>query len=250
MITFSRLEKYGRLGNQMFQISAVISHAINNGLQYGFKNWKYNVHLLNPLPIFIGSILREHKERSAFEFTTIPNSDNMDFNGYFQNELYFDKNRELLLRIFEINEECENIVRSFTSTWNELKTTAIHVRRGDYLNLSQHHPVISIDYYKRANEILFGETEKYIIFSDDIEWCKNNFHFINNPCYHYSSDEFIDMMVMSRCHNHIIANSSFSWWGSYLSKMGGKCIAPSNWLGPAYSNVNYSGIYRKQMIKI
>jgi hypothetical protein len=174
----------------------------------------------------------------------------MDFNGYFQNELYFENNRESLIKIFRINPNIENSVYSFTSQWKTDKTTAIHVRRGDYLNLSQYHPVIPIDYYRKSVEKLDDETEKYVIFSDDIEWCKNNFGFIKDPCYHHTDDEFIDMIVMSKCYNHIIANSSFSWWGSYLSETNGKCIAPSNWLGPAYSNTNYSGIYRKKMMII
>jgi hypothetical protein len=250
MITFSRLEKYGRLGNQMFQISSVISHSIDSGIPYGFKNWKYNSYLLNPLPVFNGEILYEHREKGPFEFTPLPSRDCMDLNGYFQNEKYFNKNRESILEVFNINNKSKDMVDSFTSRCGVKKITAIHVRRGDYLNLSQHHPIISMDYYMSAIKMLSEETEKYVVFSDDIEWCMDNFRSVDNLEYHYSGDEFIDMVVMSKCDNHIIANSSFSWWGSYLSRKNGKCIAPSNWLGPAYSGTNYEGIYRKNMIKI
>ena len=72
----------------------------------------------------------------------------------------------------------------------------------------------------------------YIIFSDDINWCQNNIVPILNKPHHISkNNEFVDLFLMSKCHNNIIANSSYSWWGSYLNKNDNITIVPDKWFG-------------------
>ena len=76
---------------------------------------------------------------------------------------------------------------------------------------------------------------KFLIFSDDILWCKK--HFIGNQ-YEFSegNSPSIDLAIMARCSNNIIANSSFSWWGAYLNMQRGcKVIAPATWFGSKLS---------------
>ena len=250
MITFNRLGKYGRLGNQLFQISAVISYSIDNNKEYGFPEWEYNSYLKTPLPFFSIKPNNEFKERGAFTFTKIPPYNDLDLNGYFQNELYFKNNRDYILNRFTLKEEIQDKIKDESVKWGTTKTTAIHIRRGDYLNLSDHHPVLDYSYYKEASDFVAENTELFIVFSDDIEWCKNNFS-LDKKCYFQkSSNPLFDLFLMAECNNHIIANSSFSWWGSYLSKNDGKCFAPIKWLGPAYKGVDFSGIYREKMIKL
>lgn len=251
MITFSRLGKYGRLGNQLFQISAVVSYSINNNKDYGFPEWEYNEFLEKPLPYFIENGITEFRERGPFTFFEIPSIYNkLDLNGYFQNELYFKNNRKEILETFKLKKEIDNEIKKETEKWGSTRTTAIHIRRGDYLNLSEHHPVLPISYYKQASEILLEDTDVFIVFSDDIEWCEKNF-LIDGRCYYQKNNNpMFDLFLMSKCKNHIIANSSFSWWGSYFSSGEGKCFAPKEWLGPAYKGTDFSGIYREKMIKL
>jgi hypothetical protein len=129
------------------------------------------------------------------------------------------------------------------------RITAIHIRRGDYLKFPGHHPIPHMDYYNKSIEILRDDTDLFMVFSDDIEWCREQF--IGNFIFSDEIDEFIDLLKMSKCDNFIIANSSFSWWGSYLCKNNNKkTIAPFNWVGPEYKNKGWEQVYRKEMIKI
>ena len=85
-------------------------------------------------------------------------------------------------------------------------------------------------YYNKALDS-FPKDIPVLVFSDDIEYCKENlvgdrFTFVNK------NKDFCDLMLMSLCKHHIIANSSFSWWGAWLSDSKGLKIAPSEWFGP------------------
>jgi Glycosyl transferase family 11 len=103
---------------------------------------------------------------------------------------------------------------------------AIHVRRGDYVHRTQYNPVCSLDYYRSAIELFAADTA-FLVFSDDIEWCKQRF---DSPRFTFSEQrapsdsvlggnlqEEIDLYLMSMCQHQIIANSTFSWWGSWLN---------------------------------
>lgn len=249
MITFSNLGKLGRLGNQLFQISAVVGHSMNSGYNYCFPDWEYNSYMKTPLPTTKNfSHLSKYIERDPWAFHSIPKNDNMDLYGYFQNSLYFDSYRGKILEILTVSDEVEEKVNFIMRDYAGKRITAVHVRRGDYLKFPNHHPISSIDYYNRSIEILKNDTDLFMVFSDDIEWCKEQF--IGNFVFS-EEDEFIDLCKMSKCDNFIIANSSFSWWGSYLCKNENKkTIAPSNWVGTEYRNKEWEQVYRKEMIKL
>jgi len=106
----------------------------------------------------------------------------------------------------------------------------VHIRRGDYLNKIHKHPTQPKEYYYSAFS-QFNEDIHFLIFSDDIEWCKNNLKYK----YLYFIEEeldYISLYLMSLCNHNIIANSSFSWWGAWLNQeTNKKVIAPSNWFG-------------------
>lgn len=108
----------------------------------------------------------------------------------------------------------------------KLDMVAIHVRRGDYVNNSFYVDLTHTGYYPRAMEMFPGET--FLVFSDDIEWCKQQPMF--RDCeFSEGNDEVTDMNLMASCTGHIIANSSFSWWGAYLSPHSRKIVAPKDW---------------------
>ena len=109
----------------------------------------------------------------------------------------------------------------------------LHVRRGDYLALQNFHPVQSDEYYKKALELT--KPENLLVFSDDIDWVKSNLLldeasvFINH---NKGNESYNDMRLMSLCKHHVIANSSFSWWGAYLNSHTKKIVLyPSVWFG-------------------
>lgn len=119
----------------------------------------------------------------------------------------------------------------------EENSVCVHVRRADYINnltAYNHHGVLSIEYYKNAKKIIENKHDKpiYYIFSDDIEWCKDNLHMDNETYFignEYCGDRDIGhLYLMQMCNNHIIANSTFSWWAAFLSNT--NCVvAPKKW---------------------
>jgi hypothetical protein len=101
---------------------------------------------------------------------------------------------------------------------------AIHVRRGDYVNNSFYVDLTKTDYYQRAMALFLGEN--FLVFSDDIDWCKEQDIF-KGCSFSEGHDEIKDLNIMASCKGVITANSSYSWWGAYLSD--GKVIAPLAW---------------------
>lgn len=239
MITFTQLEKMGRLGNQLFQISATMSLALKNNDSYGFYNWSYK-NLFNLDFCFFETIEPKmtYKE-NGFHYTPIPYKQDMDLVGYFQSEKYFREHKNLIIETLTPRYESDP----------EDGLCGIHVRRGDYLNLKDYHYNLNLDYYHRAMSEV--NAKKYIIFSDDIKWCKSNFigkQFIFSE----GKKEHEDLAIMAKkCEHMIIANSSFSWWGAYLNKNQNKIvIAPKTWFGPELKGHDTKDLLPENWIKI
>jgi hypothetical protein len=116
---------------------------------------------------------------------------------------------------------------------------SIHVRRGDYVTLaaaSEFHGLMGPDYYKAGAEAILrgkNETPSFFVFSDDPEWCKENIKLPGEITYidwNTGKNSFEDMRLMSNCKHHVIANSSFSWWGAWLNPSKEKIVvAPKQW---------------------
>jgi hypothetical protein len=131
---------------------------------------------------------------------------------YVQNPEYFDYYKD-------------DIKKWFGEGIGKIDKVAIHVRRGDYVNHPFYVDLSQTDYYEKA--MAEFPNRKFLVFSDDIQWCKD--YFIGDE-YEFNEDNEIDALnAMASCTGHIIANSSFSWWGAYLSPHGGKVIAPKAW---------------------
>jgi hypothetical protein len=150
--------------------------------------------------------------------------------GYFQSEKYFIDYRDELLELFKPTKEIDDYIEQKYGKILNRKTCSLHVRHGDYLQLSNHHPPCSIQYYIESIK-KFDNNTLFIVFSDDISWCKSvfkgdNFFFIEGE------EDYIDLYIMSKCLDNIIANSSFSWWGSWLNpNKNKKIISPLKWFG-------------------
>lgn len=114
-----------------------------------------------------------------------------------------------------------------------LEMVSIHVRRKDYVDNDFYVDLFKNGYYKRAME-LFPD-EQFIVFSDDIEWCKKQEIF--KRCTFSYGDEIADMNLMASCKHNIIANSSYSWWAAYLNpNPNKKVVAPKDWYTLAAPN--------------
>ena len=132
---------------------------------------------------------------------------------------------------------------------------SLHVRRGDYLNDALYQNTCGIDYYQRAISQMnaMANPSCYFIFSDDIAWCKTHIEPLcegHRPYYidwNKGKEAYRDMQLMALCKYHIIANSSFSWWGAWLNDADdGITIAPQQW----YSHGNKPSPAPESWIKV
>ena len=251
----------GGLGNRLFQIAAAYSVSLRDKKEM-ICDITDTQSPHKPYTIYIDNIFRnikfldnfvnlKHIGEGGFHYTLIPNLDgNVKLIGHFQSEKYFINHRTELLELFEIdNETNTRLLKKYENIIND-DTCSIHVRRGDYLGLPNHHPTQPIEYYTDAIKLI-GEDKHYVIFSDDIKWCKENFSFLNNKTFISGNQDYEDLYLMSMCKNNIIANSTFSWWGAWLNNNENKqVIIPSKWFGISNSHLNTNDLYCDKWIKI
>ncbi len=152
---------------------------------------------------------------------------NYSLMGYWQNYIFLDEISEIIKQDLSCSDENKKVL---FDKYPELNTmsVSIHIRRTDYLTSNGFHPVQPISYYERALEII-GDYDYLFIFSDDIEWCKDNLNF-KNQIFVENNLPSVDIWLMSFCKHNVIANSSFSWWGAWLNNnQDKKVISPVNW---------------------
>ena len=193
----------------------------------------------------------------------IPNNKTIEIKGYYQSEKYFQHNKESIIP-FILETFDDNIKKHLLTKINYDNTCSVHIRRSDYLKLQHCHVVQNNDYYIKAINKMKKKVDKdckFIIFSDDYKFCKNNPLFkdylfgddiINDLRSNINtnlSDDLLEMFLMSLTHHNIIGNSTFSWWGSYLNQNQNKIvIAPKQWFNPKGGPKNWDDIYTKDMI--
>lgn len=247
MIVYPELIKWGRLGNQLFEMAATISLAVDNKDTFGFNRrwngieWLYFGRFPIGREYFHDHIPPgpEYRER-LFTYVPIPYQPDLRLFGYFFAEKYFAHNQALI----------RSLLTPLGVPPTKRKTCSVHVRRGDYVYLQDQHPVLSMHYYERATNMMaqqFG-IERFMVFSDDPKWCAGMFG-SNFEIVHDGSDtDHLSKMVS--CDHHIVANSTFSWWGAWLCpESDKKVIYPSKYYGPAYSH-DTKDLWPKDWIKV
>lgn len=213
------------MGNQLFQVSAIISLAWRNEDTYIFPNWQYEGYF-NLHGCFTDNnkiVPNNYYHEPHYHYKEIPNRDTknevIDLIGYYQSYKYFEEFQHIICALLT-PKNGYGIKYGFTS---------IHVRRGDYLTKPDVHPPLDMNYYNQAMSMI--KSEKYMIFSDDIAWCRNNFkgeQFI----FIEGNDPVTDLSLQLSCEHNIISNSTFAWWAGYLNKNPSKLvIAPQRWFG-------------------
>ena len=248
----------GGLGNFMFQIAACASIAKEHGDEYiicdrgnyivhkNLDAYKDNIFRKIPIVDYSGEY-RVYNEPN-FTYDKLIYSENMKLHGYFQSEKYFTDTKFIRELYSPRDTDIEYILDKY---YDVFTTTicSIHVRRGDYLKLQEHHPVCDMNYYQKAMKLM-PKGCRFLVFSDDIDWCKENF--IDGDFIFISGEpDFIDLYMMSICDNNIIANSSFSWWGAWLNKHPNKIVvAPTNWFGPAKNGLSTKDLIPPTWIQI
>ena len=245
MISFNLLGRYGRLGNQMFQYAALLSISRNSGTEFcipraselesssdrslfgvfdlgraRYRGYQKNVQIVMETSFSYDRDIHFNCPKNA------------DLKGYFQSEKYFRDISSIVREEFKFKNEVSAYAKKIRNRFSK-PAISLHVRRGDYLQHQDIWPVCSIDYYSSALA-LFPRDYHVLIFSDDIAWCKSQELFKEDKRFIFISGHpnYYDLCIMKHCDHHIIANSSFSWWGAWL---GGnphkKIVAPRRWFG-------------------
>lgn len=249
----------GGLGNQMFQWAygkaLSIKHNTDLLLDVGYYSNQgidtpRKFDLINFPNLTYKQPQLENKNivqvNDNFYYSDLKYDENYNYflNGFWQSEKYFIDIEEIIRKELAIDKETEeklknNIIGNCVS---------LHIRRTDYVTSNGYHPVLTMDYYHLALEII-ENYDNVLIFSDDVEWCKNNLSF-KNMVFIENNTNIEDLWLMSLCNHNIIANSSFSWWGAWLNNNTDKIvIAPKKWFGE-YTNLNEKDIIPNKWLKI
>jgi len=277
MIGYNNIGRNGRLGNQMFQYAALKGIAANREFEYTIPPEHASLQIDNYglMEAFklstnkhIGWVNSEKKvEEGGFHFDeNLFNNcpDDVDIVGYFQTEKYFKHIETDIRKDFIFKDDWLNPCKEFMEDFKDQEVISLHVRRGDpnltdkrgfkwaYVNLQDYHPVQLLEYYEPPLKY-FPEDFPVLVFSDSIDWCKEQEIFqadrfmFSEPEHTYSDGAlvpYVDLCLMSLCSHAIIANSSMSWWGAWLiQNENKKIVAPKMWFGSAYSHHNTTDLY-------
>lgn len=242
MIGFNHLGIIGRLGNQMFQYAALRGIADKHDYDFTIPpsdfNDEWNDHQLFEvfkLPNLkvkgrVGDKFLQERQFNYDPELVEECPDDVSLYGYFQTERYFSHIADSIKEDFTFKDDVVKNCKEVIDTLD--RPVALHVRRTDYVQKSQDHPPCTLEYYEEALS-KFDSDRTVVIFTDDIEWCKNQELFKPDRfLISETGNNVYDLCLMTLCTDYIIANSSFSWWGAWLSQNPDPVvIAPSKWFG-------------------
>ena len=236
-------EIQGKLCNQLIITATAIAYAKRHGFDYACTRPTGGVYgKFYPIE---GINYTQHEEKTLYEephyhYKAIPKQDNVHLTGLFQSYRYFD------VQMLVVNKAFESILSDRAVVSGRI---GIHIRRGDYLKFPDCHPVVSAEYIQQAqNHFKTKGFDKFLIFSDDHEWCSAN---VEGEI--VKGDEFEDFKLLSSCQHHIISNSTFGLLAAYLSlNKDNEVVAPKRdrWFGKAYQNYNTKSLYKPNWIEI
>ena len=237
-ITFNYLGHLGRIGNQMFQYASLLGISNHKGYDYTLPANNMN-HILLYDCFELDNVDKKISDWSSFErispkihsfdkkfFDDCPA--NVDILGFFQTEKYFLHIKDVIKKHYTFKKDIIIKTREyFNKLTQDNNIICLHVRLTDNVDHSIMKKV-NFDYYKKALSC-FDKDIPVLIFSDDIESCmKQSLFFGSRFSFSESPNQFVDLCMMTMCKYHIISNSTFAWWGAWLSDSE-KVIAPKKW---------------------
>jgi hypothetical protein len=206
----------GGLGNMMFQIAFIESLGSNYGYDVAYNGLRENFHHIKTdysrsphadeyMNVFKNIDWKKNQDRLheiefnkrvPFHYSNVVPEDSTNYLGYFQSEDYF-YSRELIEWLFQPSDSVIEDMAPYRSFFLE-KTCSIHVRRADYMHLQGHHPFPGMEYYQHAIETLKPfNIDRFLIFSDDIPWCMENFK--GNEFRFVQDRDYVELFLMAKC---------------------------------------------------
>ncbi len=190
-----------------------------------------------------------------FDKNLLHRGNNFSYDGYFNNEKYFTDITNIIHEDLKLKKRYqEKIPKELVTKILQSASISLHVRRGDYIHnkkINKFHGTCSITYYKKSIEIIKQKINNphFFVFSDDIEWCKENLELSIETTFMSNLKNYQDLYLMSLCKHNIIANSTFSWWGAWLNSSPNKIvIAPKKWFNN--KKIDIRDLIPKKWIKI
>lgn len=194
--------------------------------------------LYRRMRIGLGASVFQNGTTNPYEFIVKP-SRNSYWNNFWVKFTFFDEYRDELSQEFQVKKELGAQAKKCMKDIEKSNRVMIHIRRGDYVSVN--HSVLSMSYYDEAMEMIAKEVDnpQFYFFSDDLQWVKDkfgskeNYHFVDNL-----NDDLEEFAVMSHASNAILANSTFSWWATYINihNSNGIVICPKGGEDEVYPN--------------
>lgn len=252
MITNSSIGSYGRFGNMLFQLAALIGIARENDQQWALTEplcnkehrdrfgssedvdlWK---HFVNPCPVNKGVLVNATKKFIEWGYHDVRlTHGDFDISGHFQSQKYFKYSMHEVRHYMKMKEES-----CFVGS-HAANAVAIHIRRGDYDN--HYHPHQQREYYYEAIS-RFDPDAKFVVFSDNIDAAIEMLGTADNVEYREGHDYLSDFALMKNCGHFICANSSFSLMAAILSENPDKkIICPKKWFGGPAEHLPTADLY-------
>lgn len=239
---------YGRCGNSMYQNATCISYALKHGLDFTVPNqttsekWNplYLQHLVNPkwdssLPQV--TIKERFHQYHELPFEESWRNKNVILDGYWQSWKYVNPYREEILRLFGFKWEMKK-------GW-----VSVHIRRGDYLELTEKHPPVPTEWVRKAMSLFPDYSFKF--FSDDISYCRLQYGYLHNVWFSENINEIDDMVEASCMEHNICSSSTFSVWLHWLNRNADKQgIFPEKWFTDGWCGLDTSDIVEPHCIKL
>jgi len=221
-----------------------------------FIHRKFNGKIGLYFDYFIRKFLKQKGNEKYCQFDPTISSIGPDayLDGIWQTEKYFADIKDIIRKDFTFKNKLSVNIENLKEIIQKENSLCIHVRRGDYVG-NKNHEIVTRDYYDKALEYMSKNTkiDKIYVFSDDIKWCEENMKF-EFPTM-FVGEEFSGIKaeghhtLMRACRYFIIPNSTFAWWGAWLSDYKDKIvIAPKQWFPDASIDIN--DIMPKEWIKI
>jgi hypothetical protein len=245
----------GGIGNQMFQYAAARSLAERHGTGvvvdldwFVEQSTSDDTRRGYALDVFVGPAAASKTELPTggtfreqgfgFDASVLQLPDRSTLIGYFQSERYFLEHAAVIEKEFSFLTDPDPDNRSILELIRSSESVAVHVRRGDYAHnptTRAHHGLLPLDYYRHAVDDLSGRVSdpRFFVFSDDPMWCRTGLSFLRGGVVvDHNRDESgaEDLRLMAACRHHILANSTFSWWGAWLATRPDQIVvAPRRW---------------------
>jgi hypothetical protein len=242
-----------RLGNQLFFVASTMGIAKRNNTTYSFSSdlghsgldykmlFEHSIPKTNYVP-------EKKYHQEGYGYYDVDITDDVELIGYFQSEKFFKHCENEVRHQFKFKKE---IVDSVLNQYPEItKSASLHIRRGDYVNQPNHHPLMPLEYYNEFLNNHKDEYDKIFVFTDDIDWAKETYQGEKYifPYFNENNDLY-SFVLLSQSKTTVIANSTYSWWAAWLNDNKDKkiyCPPHNKWFGSMYNSLETKDILPKE----